>query len=117
MLRVFRREKIQIALHRVRNFFRMHGRKNDVSSFRSLEGRERRLVVADLTNENDIWRLTKRDPQSSCQTTRFTTDLTLCEMTPIAGELILDGILDRHYMSHQVLVHPLKNRRDGSGFS
>src|SRR5438046_6971675 len=37
-------------------------------------------------------------------------------MTALAGELILDGIFDRHYMSHQVLVHPLKEGGDGGGF-
>src|SRR6476646_6288779 len=37
-------------------------------------------------------------------------------MTALARELILDGILDRHYMSHEVLVHPLKEGRDGGGF-
>jgi hypothetical protein len=37
-------------------------------------------------------------------------------MTAIAGELVFDGILDGHNVPHQVLVHPLKERRDGGGF-
>src|SRR5258707_8605129 len=47
------------SLHRVRNLLRMHGRKNEMSRFRSLEGRQRSLVIPDLTNKNDIRRLTK----------------------------------------------------------
>src|ERR1043166_9755974 len=116
MLRVFGRKKIQIALHRVRNLLRMHGRKNEMSRFRSLEGRQRRLIIPDLTNKNDIWRLTKRTPQPGRKSAGIPSDLSLGEMTAIAGELILDGILDRHYMSHQVLVHPLKEGRDCGGF-
>src|SRR5207237_4685756 len=116
MLLVFRRKKIQIALHRVGNLLRMQGRNNEMSSLRSLEGRQRRLVIPDLTNENDIRRLTKRTPQPARKTAGVTSHLSLSEMTALAGELILDGILDRHYMSHQVLVHPLKERRDGGGF-
>src|SRR4029079_6892894 len=38
------------------------------------------------------------------------------KMAAIAGELILDRILDRHYMPHQVLVHPLQEGRYGGGF-
>src|SRR6266540_351942 len=116
MLRVFGREKIQIALHRVRNFLRMHGRENEMSGFRSLERRHRRLVIPNLANKNDIWRLAKRTPQSGRKSAGVASDLSLGEMAAIAGELILDGILDRHYMSLQILVHPLKERRDGGGF-
>src|SRR5882724_2482461 len=117
MLRIFGREKIQITLHRVRNLLRMHGRKNDVSGFRSLEGRQRGLVIPDFANKDDIRRLTKRAPQSGGKSAGVASDLSLGKMTAIAGELILDGILDRHYMSHQVLVHPLKDGRDRGGFS
>src|SRR5205809_2187150 len=116
MLRVFGREKIQIALHRVRNLLRMHGRKNEMSGFRSLQGRQRSLVIPDLTDKNDIRRLTKRAPQSGRKSAGVTSDLSLGEMTAIASELILDGILDRHYVSHQVLIHPLNEGGDGSGF-
>src|SRR5260370_13000819 len=116
MLRVVRREKIQIALHRVRNPLRMHGRNNEMSGFRSLQGRQRCLVIPDLTDKNDVRRLTKRAPQSDRKSAGVASDLSLSEMTALAGELILDGILDRHYMSHQVLVHPLKEGGDGGGF-
>src|SRR5882757_7355441 len=116
MLLVFRLKKIQIALHRVGNLLRMQGRNNEMSSLRSLEGGQRRLVIPDLTNENDIRRLTKRTPQPARKTAGVTSHLPLSEMTALAGELILDGILDRHYMSHQVLVHPLKEGGDGGGF-
>src|SRR5436309_669473 len=47
MLLVFRRKKIQIALHRVGNLLRMQGRNNEMSSLRSLEGRQRSLVIPD----------------------------------------------------------------------
>src|SRR5882757_8804975 len=116
MLLVFRRKKIQIALHRVGNLLRMQGRNNQMSSLRSLEGRQRSLVIPDLTNENDIRRLTKSTPQPTRKTAGVTSHLSLSEMTALAGELILDGILDRHYMSHQILVHPLKEGGDGGGF-
>src|SRR5215831_6641125 len=109
-------EKIQVTLHRVRNLLRMQSRNNEMSRFRSLKSRQRRLVIPNLTNEDDIRRLAKRAPQPHRKTAGVTSDLSLGEMTAIAGELILDGILDRHYVSHQVFVHPLKNRRDGSGF-
>src|SRR4030095_10640247 len=94
----------------------MHGRKNEMSGFRSLEGRQRRLVIPDLTNKNDIRRLTKRTPQPGRKTAGVTSRLSLSEMTALAGELILDGIFDCHYMPHQVLVHPLKEGGDGGGF-
>src|SRR5437016_1120628 len=116
MLLVLGREKIQIALHRVGNLLRMHGRNNEMSRLRSLEGRQRRFVIPDLTDKNDIGRLTKGAPQSDRKSASVTSDLSLGEMTAIAGELILDGILDRHYVSLQVLVHPLKKRGDGGGF-
>src|SRR5436305_494265 len=77
MLRVFGGEKIQITLHRVRNLLRMHGRKNEVSGFRSLEGRQRRLVIPDLTNKNDIWRLTKCAPQSGRKSPGVASNLSL----------------------------------------
>src|SRR4029450_9548423 len=102
------REKSQIALHRVRNLFRMQSRKNEMSGFRSLKGRQGCFVVPDLTNKNDIRCLTKRAPQPGRKSAGIAPDLSLSKMTAIAGELILDGILDGHYMSHQVLVHPLK---------
>src|SRR4029077_13967368 len=116
MLLVFRRTQIQIAPHRVSNLLRMQGRNNEMSGFRSLEGRQRRIVIPDLINENDIRRLTKRTPQPARKTAGVTSHLSLSEMTALAGELILDGILDRHYVSHQVLVHPLKEGGDGGGF-
>src|SRR5260370_1438257 len=108
MLRVVGWEKIQIALHRVRNLLRMHGGKNEMSGFRSLEGRQRRLVIPDLTNEDDIRRLAKRAPQPGRKRAGVTSDLSLGEMTAIAGELILDGVFDRHYMPHQqsLSFHP-----------
>src|SRR5438132_13529609 len=59
MLLVLGREKIQIALHRVGNLLRMHGRNNEMSRLRSLEGRQRRFVIPDLTDKNDIGSLTK----------------------------------------------------------
>jgi hypothetical protein len=117
MLRIFRREKIQITFHRVRNLLRMQGRNNEMSGFRSLKSRQRRLVITDFTNKNDIRRLTQRAPQASSKTAGITSNLSLGEMTPIVGELILDGVLDRHDVSHQIVVHPLKQRRDGGGFS
>src|SRR6058998_1206745 len=80
MLLVLGREKIQIALHRVGNLLRMQGRNNEMSSLRSLEGRQRRLVIPDLTNKNDIWRLTKRTPQSGRKSAGVTSDLSLGEM-------------------------------------
>src|SRR5207248_1550007 len=116
VLLVCGREKIQITLHRVRNLLRMHGRNNEMSGFRSLQRRQRSLVIPDLTNKNDIWRLTKRTPQPDRKSAGVAPHLSLGEMTALAGELILDGILDRHYMSHEVLVHPLKEGRDGGGF-
>jgi hypothetical protein len=117
MLCVVGWEKIQITLHRVRNLLRMQGRKNEMSRFRSLKGRQRRLVIPNLANKDDIRRLAKRAPQPVRKTAGVASDLSLGEMTAIAGELILDGVLDRYYMPHQVLVHPLKKRRDGGGFS
>src|SRR5215472_11819283 len=116
MLCVVGWEKIQITLHRVRNFLRMQSRNNEMSRFRSLKGRQRRLVVPNLTNKDDIRRLTKRAPQPGRKTTGVTPDLSLGEMTAIAGELIFDGILDRYYMAHEIVIHPLKKRRDGGGF-
>src|SRR5438094_3181416 len=116
MLLVLGREKIQIALHRVGNPLRMQSRNNEMSGLRSLEGRQRRLVIPDLTDKNDIRRLTKGAPQSDRKSAGVASDLSLGEMTALAGELILDGIFDRHYMSHQVLVHPLKEGGDGGGF-
>src|SRR6476469_2420890 len=116
MLLVLSRKKIQIALHGVGNPLRMQGRNNEMSGLRSLKGRQCRLVIPDLTNENDIRRLTKRAPQPVRKSACVTSHLSLSEMTALAGELIFDGILDRHYMSHQVLVHPLKERRNGGGF-
>src|SRR5438552_10163066 len=116
MLLVFRRKKIQIALHRVGNLLRMQGRNNEMSSLRSLEGRQRRLVIPDLANENDVRRLTKRTPQPARKTAGVTSHLSLGEIRALAGELVFDRILDRHYMSHQVFVHPLKERRNGGGF-
>src|SRR5437762_12572326 len=110
------REKIQIALHRVGNLLRMHGRNNEMSGLRSLEGRQRRFVIPDLTDKNDIRCLPKGAPQSARKSPGVASDLSLGEMTAIAGELILDWILDRHYVSHEVLVHPLNERRDGGGF-
>ena len=100
VLLVCGREKVQIPLHRVRNLLRMHGRNNEMSGFRSLQRRQRSLVIPDLTDKNDIRRLTKRTPQPDRKSAGVTSDLSLGEMTAIAGELILDGILDRHYMSH-----------------
>ena len=116
MLRVFGRKKIQIALHRVPNIFRMQGRNNQMSCFRSLERRQRRFVIPDLTNENDIRRLTKGAPQPGGKSAGVTPDLSLREIRAIVGELILDRILDRHDMSHLVLVYPLKQGGDGGGF-
>src|SRR4029077_3049004 len=116
MLLVFPRKKIQIALHRVSNLLRMQGRNNEMSGLRSLEGRQSRLIIPDLTDKNNIRRLTKRTPQSGRKSAGVASDLSLGEMTALAGELILDRILDRHYMSHLVLVHPLKEGRDGGGF-
>ena len=90
------------------NILRMHGRNDEMSGLGSLEGRQCRLVIADLTNKNDIRRLTKRAPQSGGKSAGITTDVSLSEIERVVGELILDWILDRHYVSHQVLVHPLK---------
>src|SRR5881396_4163741 len=111
------RKKIQIALHRVGNLLRMQGRNNEMSGLRSLQSRQRSLVIPDLTDKNDIWRLTKRTPQPDRKSAGVASDLSLGKMTALAGELILDGILDRHYVSHLVLVHPLKQGRDGGGFA
>src|SRR5881409_2039124 len=61
-------EKIQIALHRVRNSLRMQGRNNEMSGFRSLQRRQRSFVIPDLTDKNDIRRLTKGAPQSDRKT-------------------------------------------------
>src|SRR5262249_7625817 len=94
----------------------MHSRKNKMSGFRCLESRQRRLVIPNLTKKNHIRRLTKRAPQPACKSAGVTADLSLGEMTAIAGKLILDGILDCHYVSYQVVVHPLKERRYRSGF-
>src|SRR5262245_28375298 len=116
MLRVLLRKKIQIALHGVPNILRMQGRNNEMSGFRSLEGRQRRLVIPDFTNKNDIRRLTKRAPQAGGKSAGVTPDLSLREIRAIVGELILDRILDRHDMSHLVFVYPLKQGRDGGGF-
>src|SRR5438105_10917793 len=110
------RKKIQIALHRVGNLLRMQGRNNEMSGLRSLQGRQCGFVIPDLTDENDIRRLTKCTPQPDRKGAGVASDLSLGEMTALASELILDGILDRHYVSHQVLVHPLKKGRDGGGF-
>src|SRR6266481_5640595 len=116
MLLACRRKKVQIALHRIGNILRMHGRNNEMSGLRSLQRRQRRFVIPDLTDKNDIRRLTKGAPQPDRKRAGVASDLSLGEMTALAGELILDGILDGHYMSHQVLVHPLKEGRDGGGF-
>src|ERR1044072_3476248 len=116
MLRVFRREKIQIALHRVPNMLRVQGRNNEMPGFRSLEGRQCRLVIADLAHKNDIRRLTKRATQSGGKSASVTAHLSLGEITATVGELILHGVLDRHYVSHLVLVDPLKQGRDRCGF-
>src|SRR5947207_15990490 len=96
MLLVFRRKKIQIALHRVGNLLRMQGRNNEMSGLRSLEGGQCRLVIPDLTNKNDIRRLTKRTPQSGRKTSAVTSHVSMTEVTALAGELIIDRILDRH---------------------
>src|SRR5262245_10734002 len=117
VLLVCDREKIQIALHRVCNLFRMQGRYDEMSGFRSLQRRQRRLVIPDLTDKNDIGSLTKRSPQPERKSAGVASDLSLSEMTAFAGEVILDGILDRHYVSNKVFVHPLKERRDRGGFS
>src|SRR5207245_5608585 len=109
MLGVFGWEKIQIALHRVRNLLGMHGRNNEVSGFGSLERRQRRLVIADLANKNDIRRLTKRAPQSVRKTARITPDMSLGEMSTVAGELILDRVFERVDVSFQVRVDLFKN--------
>src|SRR5437879_6513382 len=87
MLLVCGREKVQIALHRVRNPLRMQGRNNEMSGLRSLEGRQRRLVIPDLPDKNDIRRLTKRTPQPDCKSASVASHLSLGEMTAIAGEL------------------------------
>src|SRR5438552_3225180 len=116
MLLVCRREKVQIALHRIRNPLRMQGRNNEMSGFRSLQRRQRSLVIPDLTDKNDIRRLTKRTPQPARKSAGVASDLSLSEMTALAGEVILDGVLGCHSVWHQVLVHPLKERRDGGGF-
>src|SRR5512132_3486501 len=81
MLLVLGREKIQIALHRVGNLLRMQGRNNEMSGLRSLEGRQRRFVIADLTDKNDIRRLTKCASQPGRTSARVTSDLSLGEMT------------------------------------
>src|SRR4030095_13356663 len=96
MLLVCGREKIQIALHRVRNLLRMQGRYDEMSSFRGLQGRQRRLVIPDLTNKNHIRRLTKRSPQPKRKSAGVASDLSLGEMTTLTGEMILDRILDRY---------------------
>src|SRR4029434_7553333 len=96
MLLVLGREKIQIALHRVGNLLRMQGRNNEMSGFRSLERRQRRLVIPDLTNKNHIRRLTKRASQPGRKSAGVTADLSLGEITAIVGELILDRIFNRH---------------------
>src|SRR5947208_15736926 len=72
MLLVFRRKKIQIALHRVGNLLRIQGRNNEMSSLRSMEGRQRRLVTTDLANENDVRRLTKCSRQHARNPARVT---------------------------------------------
>src|SRR5581483_4822271 len=84
--------------------------------FRSLEGRQRRLVIANLAKKNDVRCLTKRAPQPGRKSPGVTSHLSLRKMTTIAGELILDRVLDRYDMPHLVLVHPLKEGRDGGGF-
>ena len=85
---------------------------------RSLQCSQRRLVIPDLTNENNIQAPDEAHSATRSQKSgRVASDLSLSEMTALAGELILDGILDRHYMSHQVLVHPLKEGGDRGGFS
>src|SRR4029434_8559400 len=95
MLLVLGREKIQIALHRVGNLLRMQGRNNEMSGLRSLERRQRRLVIPDLTDKNDIRRLTKRAPQSGRKSTGVPSHLSLCERAAIAGELIFRPVIDR----------------------
>src|SRR5262249_52218679 len=77
---------------------------------------QRRLVIPDLANKNNIRRLTKRAPQAGGKRSRVTSDLSLSEMTATTNELMLDRILNRHYMPHHVLVHPLKDRCDSGGF-
>src|SRR5262249_53246154 len=74
------------------------------------------LIIADLTNKNDIRRFTKRAPQPGGKRAGITPDLSLREIRAIVGELIFDGILDRHDMAHLILVYPLKQGRDGGGF-
>src|SRR5207245_10962757 len=107
----------QISLHRVRQPLRIQGRNNEMPGFRSLQRRQRGLVIPDFTNKNHIGRLAKRTPQPERKSACVASDLSLSEMTALAGEVILDGILNGHYVPHQVLVHPLKERRDGGGFS
>src|SRR5207244_4824516 len=102
--------------HCVGNLRRMQRRNNEMSGLLSLQGRQCSFVLPDLTDKNDIRRLTKGAPQPDRKRAGVASDLSLGEMTALAGELILDGILDGHYMSHQVLVHPLKEGRDGGGF-
>ncbi len=87
-----------------------------MSGFRSLEGRQRCLVVPDLTNKNDIRRLTKRAPQPGGKSAGVTPDLSLREIRAIVGKLILRWVLYRHYMSHLILVYPLQQGGDGGGF-
>src|SRR2546430_6590899 len=77
VLRVVGGEKIQIALHCVRNLLRMQGRNNEMPGFRRLEGRQRCLVIPDLANKNHIPRLTKRAPQSGCKGDGVTPDMSL----------------------------------------
>src|SRR4029077_2154420 len=83
MLLVFRRKKIQITLHSVGNPLRMQSRNNEMSGLRSLKGRQRRLVITDLTNENDIRCLTKRAPQPGRKSACVTSHLSLSEMTAL----------------------------------
>src|SRR4030095_7362257 len=96
VLRVGGGKKIQISLHRVSNILRMHGRNNEMSGFRSLERRQRRLVIPDLTNKNHIRRLTKRASQPGRKSAGVTADLSLGEITAIVGELIPDRLFNRH---------------------
>src|SRR5262252_4321218 len=94
----------------------MQGRNDEVPGFRRLQGCQRGFVIPDLANKNDVGRLTKRASQPGCKADGVPSNMSLSKMTAIAGELILDRILDRHDVPHQVLVHPLKERRDSGGF-
>src|SRR2546430_15877525 len=94
----------------------MQSRNDEMPGFRSLQSRQRSLVIPDLTDKNDIWRLTKRTPQPDRKSAGVASHLSLWKMTALAGEVGLDAILDCHYVPHQALVHPLKQGRDRGGF-